>query len=121
VDLLGLDDWRAGAPDYAQVTATDAAEPGATRAIVMSHCPVAFDAITQIAHRPTVVLAGHTHGGQIAPFGWAIVLPEGSGRYVHGQYQSSDGPHTLYVSRGLGNSGPPFRIGARPELALLEI
>jgi predicted MPP superfamily phosphohydrolase len=25
------------------------------------------------------------------------------------------------VSRGLGNSGPPFRIGARPELALLEI
>jgi hypothetical protein len=121
VDLLGLDDWRAGAPDYGQVTATDAAEPGATRAIVMSHCPVAFEAITQIAHRPTVVLAGHTHGGQIAPFGWAIVLPEGSGRYVHGLYQSSDARHALYVSRGLGNSGPPFRIGARPELALLEI
>ena len=77
--------------------------------------------ITQIAHRPTVVLAGHTHGGQIAPLGLAIVLPEGSGRYVHGQYQSANSQHTLYVSRGLGNSGPPFRIGARPELALLEI
>jgi len=121
VDLLGLDDWRAGAPDYGQVTATGPAEPGGTRAIVMSHCPVAFDAITQLAHRPTVVLAGHTHGGQIAPLGWAIVLPEGSGHYVHGEYRSPDARHTLYVSRGLGNSGPPFRLGARPELALLEI
>jgi hypothetical protein len=121
VDLLGLDDWRAGAPDYAQVTALPTAAPGATRAIIMSHCPVAFDAITQIAHRPTVVLAGHTHGGQIAPLGLALVLPEGSGRYVRGRYESPDARHTLYVSRGLGNSGPPFRIGARPELALLEI
>jgi uncharacterized protein len=121
IDLLGLDDWRAGAPDYAQVTALPRAAPGATRAIVMSHCPVAFDAIMKIAQRPAVVLAGHTHAGQIAPLGLALVLPEGSGRYVRGRYTSPDAQHTLYVSRGLGNSGPPFRIGARPELALLEI
>jgi len=121
VDLLGLDDWRAGAPDYAQVTDLPDAAPDATRAIILSHCPVAFDAVTQLARRPTVVLAGHTHGGQIAPLGIALVLPEGSGPYVHGQYTSPDARHTLYVSRGLGNSGPPFRIGARPELALLEI
>lgn len=121
VDLLGLDDWRAGAPDYAQVTALPAPAPESTRAIIMSHCPVAFDAIMKIAQRPTVVLAGHTHGGQIAPLGLALVLPEGSGGYVQGRYASPDAQHTLYVSRGLGNSGPPFRIGARPELALLEI
>ena len=29
--------------------------------------------------------------------------------------------HAMYVSRGLGNSGPPFRIGAAPEVALLTV
>jgi len=121
IDLIGLDDWRAGAPDYALVRSLPAAEPGGVRAVVLSHCPVGFDAVSKIATRPTAVLSGHTHGGQIAPFGMALVLPEGSGRYVKGLYKSPDGAHGLYVSRGLGNSGPPFRIGSSPEVALLTI
>ena len=121
VDLIGLDDWRAGAPDYRLVGDLPAAATDGSRAIVMSHCPVAFDAITRVTTRPLTVLSGHTHGGQIAPFGMALVLPEGSGRYVKGTYSSPDGLHALYVSRGLGNSGPPFRIGSRPELALLTV
>ena len=115
IDLLGLDDWRAGSPDYAQVASLPAQPAGGARAIVMSHCPVAFDAIVRIAHWPTAVLAGHTHGGQIAPFGLALVLPEGSGGYVRGTYTSTNHVHAMYVSRGLGNSGPPFRIGAAPR------
>jgi len=121
VDLVGLDDWRAGSPDYSLVSSLPGAGPDAIPAVVMCHCPVGFDAISRVARRGTAVLAGHTHGGQIAPFGFALVLPEGSGRYVKGTYASPDGKHALYVSRGLGNSGPPFRIGSRPELALLEI
>jgi uncharacterized protein len=121
VDLVGLDDWRAGSPDFGLVTGLPAAPSDAIRAVVMCHCPVGFDAVSRAAPRGTVVLAGHTHGGQIAPFGFALVLPEGSGRYVKGSYTSPDRAHALYVSRGLGNSGPPFRIGSRPELALLEI
>lgn len=121
VDLVGLDDWRAGSPDYTLVSSLPGAPQDATRAVVLCHCPVGFDTISRVAKRPTAVLAGHTHGGQIAPFGFALVLPEGSGRYVKGSYASADAKHALYVSRGLGNSGPPFRIGSRPELALLEI
>lgn len=121
VDLVGLDDWRAGRPDYGLVAGLTSPSPGQAPAIVMCHCPVGFDAIRRVATRPTAVLAGHTHGGQIAPFGLALVLPEGSGRYVEGLYSTPGSPHTLYVSRGLGNSGPPFRIGSRPELALLDI
>jgi len=121
VDLVGLDDWRAGAPNYSLVAALPPAATGASRAVVLSHCPVAFDTVIRAATRPTAVLAGHTHGGQIAPFGLALVLPEGSGRYVKGLYRSSDGTHALYVSRGMGNSGPPFRIGSRPELAMVVI
>jgi uncharacterized protein len=121
VDLVGLDDWRAGNPDYRLVTALPPASPDGVRAIVLSHCPVGFDAVSRMATRPTAVLAGHTHGGQIAPLGLALVLPEGSGRYVKGSYTSRDGAHVLYVSRGLGNSGPPFRIGSRPEVALIVV
>jgi hypothetical protein len=121
LDVLGLDDWRAGAPDYRLVRALPDPTPDGHRAIVLTHCPVAFDAISRIARRPVVALAGHTHGGQIAPFGKALVLPEGSGRYVKGVYASGDAAHLLYVTRGLGNSGPPFRIGSRPELALLTV
>jgi predicted MPP superfamily phosphohydrolase len=119
VDLVGLDDWRAGLPDFSILSRVPAAGPEG-RLVVMSHCPVTFNAIREIAPRPSTVLAGHTHGGQIAPFGLAILLPEGSGPYVRGWYQAAAG-HAMYVSRGLGNSGLPFRIGSRPELVLLTI
>jgi uncharacterized protein len=118
IDLVGLDDWRAGLPDYSVLTRLPAS-PG--RTIVMSHCPVTFDAIQQVATRPTTVLSGHTHGGQIAPFGLAILVPEGSGPYVKGWYRASSGQHAMYVSRGLGNSGIPLRVGSRPELVLMTL
>jgi uncharacterized protein len=121
LDLVGLDDWRAGTPDYGLVATLPTAPADAVRAVVMCHCPVGFDTVSRVATRPVAVLAGHTHGGQIAPFGLALVLPDGSGRYVKGLYTSPGSHHAMYVSRGLGNSGPPFRIASRPELALLEI
>jgi len=117
VDLVGLDDWRAGLPDYGLLQRLPA---GPARTIVLSHCPVTFDAIVQTATRPALVLSGHTHGGQIAPFGLAILVPEGSGPYVKGWYAGPNG-HAMYVSRGLGNSGIPARIGSRPELVLITL
>jgi uncharacterized protein len=118
VDLVGLDDERAGQPQYDLVRTLPPADAN-SRALIMSHCPVTFDVIARTATRPVTVLAGHTHGGQIAPFGVAIITPEGSGRYIHGWYQQHD--HAMYVSRGLGNSGIPFRVGALPELVLLTL
>jgi uncharacterized protein len=118
VDLIGLDDERAGQPQYDLVGSLPPATPGG-RALVMSHCPITFDLIAPTAKRPVTVLAGHTHGGQIAPFGVALITPEGSGRYIHGWYRH--GNHAMYVSRGLGNSGLPFRVGALPELVLVTL
>lgn len=118
VNLIGLDDWRAGLPDYSIFSRLPASP---ARTIVMSHCPVTFDSIQQVAKQPSLVLSGHTHGGQIAPFGLAILVPEGSGPYVKGWYHSASGGHAMYVSRGLGNSGIPLRIGSRPELVLMTL
>jgi predicted MPP superfamily phosphohydrolase len=51
----------------------------------------------------------------VAPFGVATIMPKGCGRYVAGWYRDAGGP-PLYVSRGIGTSGLPIRIGATPEL-----
>jgi predicted MPP superfamily phosphohydrolase len=55
----------------------------------------------------------------VAPFGVATILPPGCGRYVAGWYRDADGP-PLYVSRGIGTSGLPIRIGATPELVQID-
>ena len=66
----------------------------------------------------SLMLSGHTHGGQIAPAGLPIVTPPGSGRYVTGWYVEGGPP--MYVSRGIGTSTLPIRLGASPELVIVD-
>lgn len=117
LSLAGLDDYTAGQPDL--IKTLQQCTPGAT-IIMAQHSPGMFDEepspeLGQIAFS----LAGHTHGGQVAMGKNALFTPKGSGRYVAGRYQTAWGG--LYVSRGIGTSMVPLRIGARPEIVLLEL
>jgi hypothetical protein len=115
--IVGLDDLVEGSPDYQLLGNSSFAK---SPVLVVSHCPASFDRIAESFRCPTVVLSGHTHGGQIAPFGVVLHTPEGSGPYVRGWYQK--GRHLMYVMRGIGATpGLPFRIGARPELLVLDL
>ncbi|RMG11416.1 MAG: metallophosphoesterase [Deltaproteobacteria bacterium] len=58
-----------------------------------------------------LMLAGHTHGGQVQPFGLLVALAQ---PYVAGHHR--EGPVQIYVSRGTGFWGPPMRIGAPAEI-----
>lgn len=62
-------------------------------------------------------LSGHTHGGQIFPFNFFVrlVYP-----YMYGIYELKGGA-VLYVSRGAGTWGPPFRFMARPEVVIVDV
>lgn len=111
--VLGLDDLLGGAPDY-ELAAHEGPQ------IVLSHCPATAQDIVQHATDPTLILAGHTHGGQIAPLGIALKTPPGSGDYVSGLYPVS-WRCEMIVSRGLGNSVVPFRVGTRPTLVLVDV
>lgn len=114
--ITGLDDLAAGRPD--PHGSLDSAET-CPHHLLLAHCPASRDACPLPAeHAPSLILSGHTHGGQIAPFGLAVVLPPGSGRYVAGWYR--DGGPPLYVCRGIGTSMLPVRIGATPELAVFD-
>jgi predicted MPP superfamily phosphohydrolase len=87
--------------------------------ILLNHNPNSFDRAVELGIDLT--LAGHSHGGQLALSfinrGLALVRPETP--YVSGWYERADSQ--LYVNRGIGTTGPPIRIGARPEITLLEL
>jgi predicted MPP superfamily phosphohydrolase len=114
--IIGLDDLLYGKPRFALA---DQALDGGAPAVVISHCPAGFDRLRADFKRQGVVISGHTHGGQIAPFGQALVTPRGSGRYVKGWYQR--GGRRMYVMRGVGTCYLPVRIGSRPELLVLDL
>jgi predicted MPP superfamily phosphohydrolase len=87
--------------------------------ILLSHNPNSFDRAAELGIDLT--LAGHSHGGQLALSfinrSLALVYPETP--YVSGRYEKRGSQ--LYVNRGIGTTGPPIRIGARPEITVLEL
>jgi predicted MPP superfamily phosphohydrolase len=112
--LVGLDDFALGLPSLERATAGVPAD--ATR-IVLCHAPGFFD---EMRGGFTLAFAGHTHGGQVhVPFLPPLYLPAGCGRFVAGWYES--GGARMYVSRGIGMSGPRFRFLCRPELAIHDL
>lgn len=62
-------------------------------------------------------LSGHTHQGQIFPFGWIVAL---SYPFPSGLHQITPGRH-LYTSRGTGTWGPPIRLLAPPEITIIDL
>lgn len=117
IRVTGLDDLLYGEPDAAAAIGDGRR---VDHHLVLAHCPLTRDTLgLPPAHPASLVLSGHTHGGQVAPCGIATLLPPGCGRYVAGWYRDAGGP-PLYVSRGIGTSGLPIRIGATPELVQID-
>ena len=120
--FTGLDDLVGGTPNLA------AAIRGGLRDdethVLIEHCPAFRDAppLRQpgAAAPFRLMLSGHTHGGQVAPFGRALYRPQGSGRYVSGWYRDADRV-PMYVSRGIGTSVVPIRLGAVPEIVAFDL
>ncbi|MGY1617822.1 metallophosphoesterase [Geodermatophilus sp. SYSU D00691] len=117
-DLAGIDDRTAAESGVAGHGADlDAALDGrddSRPVVLMAHQPYMLPQAR--AAGVDLQLSGHTHGGQLWPFDALIRLdqPEVEGLSRHGDTQ-------LYVTSGVGFWGPPMRIGARPEVTVLEL
>lgn len=114
--LAGVDDLWMGKVDVhaalGDATAADAC-------VVVSHNPDVAEKVRD--PRVGLMLSGHTHGGQVVfPTGGAPFVPSHYGqKYLKGLVRA---PLTsVYVSRGLGTTTAPFRVGSRPELALITL
>ena len=91
--------------------------------LVLAHLPVCRDKLIAKLKKhpgvsPQLMLAGHTHGGQVTLFGFAPVRPTGSGRYTQGWYDGAS--PKLYVSRGIGTTALPVRFMAPPEIVCID-
>lgn len=120
--LAGIDDPVLGRPN------PDLTMPVAIRnqqnepIILMCHAPDFLDALAMhpVSRSIALVLSGHTHGGQVRlPLLGAIHLPPGGRKYVEGWFEV--GGMQLYVNRGIGAVGVPFRFNCRPEITRFRL
>lgn len=86
-----------------------------TFTLLVTHRPNYFDLF---APKADLVLAGHTHGGQIVLNGVPLTLSK-TDTYIYGQYAL--GQKSLVVNRGLGTSGINLRINCPPEIGVITI
>jgi predicted MPP superfamily phosphohydrolase len=86
--------------------------------IGLTHNPDIFPRLSQ---RVSLLVAGHTHGGQVRfPIIGTVIQPSDYGqRYVRGHVVENN--HHLFVTTGIGTSIIPVRFLVPPEIVLLTI
>ncbi|MFC6089064.1 metallophosphoesterase [Saccharothrix lopnurensis] len=114
-DLAGVNDVNGesfdDAPDYARaLDGRDTSRP----VVLLAHQPV--QAREAAKHGVDLQLSGHTHGGQMFPFHLLVGLQQP----VRSGLETVDGTQ-VYTSNGAGFWGPPVRVGAPPEIAVVEL
>jgi predicted MPP superfamily phosphohydrolase len=112
----GLDDDFTGRADLGRTLAAMQAAGGIP--VLLSHSP---DPFPDVPVSVPLMLAGHTHCGQISPplIGPLRTYSRYGTRYACGRIDE-DGK-VLVVGAGLGTSVLPLRIGAVPDLWLIEL
>lgn len=115
--VVGVDDPHDGRDRLEEaLSGADALSPK----VLLAHSPNIYP--KAINHKVDLVLAGHTHGGQIRlPFAGAVVAP-GQGlfpKWDYGKYKA--GATTMIINPGLGESDLPIRVNIRPEIGLITL
>ena len=115
VDLVGLPGVVREASSVFYDRERDAAVP----TVAMSHYPDAIHRLGRL--RPDVMLAGHTHGGQISlPGRVPIIKHDSLPRHMcQGVHETENG--VLVVSRGIGHTVLPIRLFAPPQVIELVL
>ena len=114
INWIGIDSFNANrAKPHAAIEQIKNRQP----AIVVWHEP---DLVDQLPIEASLMLSGHSHGGQyLFPFGIAPMTPKNGQKYVRGFFPNTKTP--LYVTRGVGTTGPPSRFLCPPEVSILEL
>jgi predicted MPP superfamily phosphohydrolase len=84
--------------------------------ILLAHEP---DIAVRVPDRVSLILCGHTHGGQVRLFGWSPLVPSQFGnRFAYGHVREQC---DIVISGGLGCSMAPVRVGVPPEIVLVTL
>lgn len=118
--LAGVqDEWRRN-PDIELATADTSSDDFI---LLVTHNPDV--SMNQSTAHLDLIVAGHSHGGQITFFGWPFYLYRQSvtsygTRFAHGFSYSADGV-PVFTSRGVGPYYGWPRIFARPEVIIFTL
>ncbi len=82
--------------------------------VLLSHTPIIINSLSDGI--VDLVLAGHTHGGQIFPFHWLV---KQANDYLAGKYKVNG--IDMYVSRGAGAWGPQMRLFAPSDIVVINL
>lgn len=86
--------------------------------LIISHYAKAVDHLKQSP--VDMMLCGDSHGGQVW-LPWPLsrfLYSRHTRRHLAGWYQ--EGPIAVYLTRGIGTSHAPFRLGSRPEISVID-
>jgi predicted MPP superfamily phosphohydrolase len=122
VELVGVDDPHVGRDDYATVAGP--ADPTADLHVALTHSPEPPVINAMAADGFDLILAGHTHGGQVCvPFVGALVTNCGlDRRMAKGLHRWPGSDALLHVSAGLGtHPTAPVRFACPPEASVLTL
>jgi len=115
LQIAGVNDPSAAGqglgPDFtAALTGRDPQRP----VVLLAHQPILAPEAAR--HGVDLQLSGHTHGGQLAPFNLLVALQQ---PVVSGLGRVDGMP--VFVTNGAGFWGPPARVGAPPEIVLIQL
>ncbi len=116
-DLAGVDDWSASRRGNGHGSDVQAAVRGrdtSRELVLLAHQPRSIWEAAK--HGVSLQLSGHTHGGQVFPWTFFVLLQQPFVLGLHKVQQT-----LVYVSRGTGFWGPPVRLGAPPEITELRL
>ncbi|MGD2207484.1 MAG: metallophosphoesterase [Anaerolineae bacterium] len=117
--LVGVDDvWERHHDLGAALDGVPLDEP----VLLLVHEPDFADEVARASHRILLLLAGHSHGGQVnLPLLGRPILPWLGRKYPAGLRAVPGSTLQVYTSRGIGVIAPPVRFNCRPEVALLTL
>jgi predicted MPP superfamily phosphohydrolase len=114
-DLAGVNDLGGAEFDDAPNFETALGGRDTSRPVVlMAHQPVV--ALDAARYGVDLQVSGHTHGGQMVPFNLLVKLQQP----IVAGYGVVEGV-PVYVTNGAGFWGPPVRVGAPPQVTLIEL
>lgn len=116
VQIIGIDDYILGRNQWRDLERAVASSDPARPLVALAHEP---DYFRRLPPRVGLLLAGHTHGGQIRVLGLPRLLPQYE-RWRHGVYRNASGQRLL-ISAGIGTTNVPLRIGVPPEIVVIDL
>lgn len=110
LELAGVDDVTGNSDVAKAMAGRDPQQP----AILLAHQPVVAPEAAR--HGVDLQLSGHTHGGQMVPFNLLARIQQ---PVISGLGEVDGMP--VYVTNGAGFWGPPVRVGALPDVTVVEL